>query len=426
MPDRPNALTRNQQLERLLEISRTLSSTLELAPLLQAVVDTACELTESEAASILLYDSNSGQLRFEVGPGYQQEGLSKISVPLESSIAGWVFTHGQPLIVADAAKDPRIYRAVDRALNFDTRSILAVPMMVKREVIGVIEAVNKSEQDHYTEDDRAILETLAAHAAVAIENARLLERLQEANTELRRLDTMKSDFIAIASHELRTPLGLILGHATFLKDLISKDYAEQMEVIIRSAMRLKTIVEDFSTISHKDEGMSRVRRSRFSLGKLVEDMNTRFREAAVEKKIEFGFDVPNDDPLMIEGDRDKVDVALANLVRNAITFTDSGGQVGIKAEGIPGYVRVFVVDTGIGIPTESVGRVFDRFFQVEAHLTRRHGGMGLGLSIAKAMVEMHHGQIWCESKEGTGSLFCFILPVDEKQATAAARVFTTA
>jgi len=426
MPDRPNALTRNQQLERLLEISRTLSSTLELAPLLQAVVDTACELTESEAASILLYDSNSGQLRFEVGPGYQQEGLSKISVPLESSIAGWVFTHGRPLIVADAAKDPRIYRAVDRALNFDTRSILAVPMMVKREAIGVIEAVNKSEQDHYTEDDRAILETLGAHAAVAIENARLLERLQEANTELRRLDTMKSDFIAIASHELRTPLGLILGHATFLKDLISKDYAEQMEVIIRSAMRLKTIVEDFSTISHKDEGMSRVRRSRFSLGKLVEDMTTRFREAAVEKKIEFGFDVPDDDPLMIEGDRDKVDVALANLVRNAITFTDSGGQVGIKAEGIPGYVRVFVVDTGIGIPTESVGRVFDRFFQVEAHLTRRHGGMGLGLSIAKAMVEMHHGQIWCESKEGTGSLFCFILPVDEKQATAAARVFTTA
>src|SRR3989337_566737 len=398
MPNRPNALTRNQQLERLLEISRTLSSTLELAPLLQAVVDTACELTESEAASILLYDSNSGQLRFEVGPGYQLEGLSKISVPRRADMPGWVFPHGRPLIVADAANDPRIYRAVDRALNFDTRSILAVPMMVKREAIGVIEAVNKSEQDHYTEDDRAILETLAAHAAVAIENARLLEKLQEANTELRRLDTMKSDFIAIASHELRTPLGLILGHATFLKDLISKDYAEQMEVIIRSAMRLKTIVEDFSTISHKDEGMSRVRRSRFSLGKLVEDMATRFREAAVEKKIEFGYDVPDDDPLMIEGDRDKIDVALANLVRNAITFTDSGGQVGIKAEGIPGYVRVFVVDTGIGIPTESVGRVFERFFQVEAHLTRRHGGMGLGLWSPQATGARHTGQMWGGSR----------------------------
>ena len=426
MADRPNVVTRNQRLERLLEISRTLSSMLELSPLLRAVVDTACELTESEAASILLYDSNSGQLRFEVGPGYQQEGLSKISVPLESSVAGWVFSHGRPLILADAANDPRVYRAVDRALNFETRSILAVPMMVKREAIGVIEAVNKSEQNHYTEDDQGILESLAAHAGIAIENARLMERLQEANTELRRLDTMKSDFIAIASHELRTPLGLILGHATFLKDLIAKEHREQMDVVIRSAMRLKTIVEDFSTISHKDEGMSRIRRSRFSLGRLAEDMTTRFREAALEKKIELGFHVPDDDPLMIEGDRDKIDVTLANLVRNAIAFTDSGGQVGIKAEGIPGYVRVFVVDTGIGIPADSLGRVFDRFFQVEAHLTRKHGGMGLGLSIAKAMVDMHQGQIWCESKEGTGSLFCFILPVDEKQATAAARVFTTA
>jgi signal transduction histidine kinase len=426
MTERQNAETRNQRLERLLEISRTLSSMLELAPLLRAVVDTACELTESEAASILLYDSNSGQLRFEVGPGYQQEGLSKISVPLESSVAGWVFSHGRPLMLADAANDPRVYRAVDRALNFETRSILAVPMMVKREAIGVIEAVNKSEQQHYTEDDRGILESLAAHAGIAIENARLMARLQEANTELRRLDTMKSDFIAIASHELRTPLGLILGHATFLKDLIAKEYSEQMDVIIRSAMRLKTIVEDFSTISHKDEGLSRVRRARFSVGRLVADMVPRFREAAVEKKIELGFDVPDDDPLMIEGDRDKVDVALANLVRNAITFTDAGGQVGIKAEGIPGFVRVFVVDTGIGIPQDSLGKVFDRFYQVEAHLTRKHGGMGLGLSIAKAMVEMHQGQIWCESKEGTGSLFCFILPVDEKQATAAARVFTTA
>src|SRR3989304_398863 len=175
MPNRPNALTRNQQLERLLEISRTLSSTLELAPLLQAVVDTACELTESEAASILLYDSNSGQLRFEVGPGYQLEGLSKISVPLESSIAGWVFTHGRPPLVAAPATDPRIYRAVDRALKFDTRSILAVPMMVKREAIAGLGAVNKSEQDHYTEEDRAIVETLAAHAAVATENAPVRE-----------------------------------------------------------------------------------------------------------------------------------------------------------------------------------------------------------------------------------------------------------
>lgn len=421
--DRPTSPKKPQHLERLLEVSRTLSSTLDLPQLLQSIVDIAGDLTQSEAASILLYHSSSGELRFETASGDQRGQLGKISVPLDSSIAGWVFTHTKPLVVQDATTDPRVYRRVDNTLNFRTRSILGVPLMVKQEAIGVIEAVNKQPGSHYTEDDLAILESLAAQASIAIENARLLTRLQEANAELMRLDRMKSDFIAIASHELRTPLGLILGHATFLKELIPKQYDEQMEVIVRSAMRLKTIIEDMSSISHKDEGQSRVRRAPFSMSKLVEDAVSRFREAAAEKQIELGHDLPTDNPLIVHGDRDKIDVALTNLVRNAVAFTDRGGQVGVKAEAEGGFVRVYVVDTGIGIPNGEVERVFERFYQVESHLTRKHGGMGLGLSIARAMVEMHNGQIWCESKEGLGSLFCFVLPADEKQATAAARVF---
>jgi len=415
-----------QQLQRLLEISRTLASTLELPTLLHSIVTVACELTESEAASILLYDPSAGELRFETGTSPQPDSLNKVSVPLDSSVAGRVFSKARPVVIQDAASDPRIYRQVDMSLGFKTRSILGVPLLVRQESIGVIEAVNKVGGRHYTEDDLAILETLASQAAVAIENARLLTRLQDANAELLRLDKMKSDFIAIASHELRTPLGLILGHSTFLKELLPAEHAEQMDVIVRSATRLKSIVEDFSTISHKDSGQSRVRRAPFSIGQLVQDVTHRFQDTAAEKKIELGYDVPPDDALYVEGDRDKIDIVLTNLIRNALTFTDPGGQVGIKAEAIPGFVKVFVVDTGIGIPADQLERIFDRFYQVESHLTRRHGGMGLGLSIAKSMIEMHNGQIWCESKEGTGSLFCFMLPIDARQADAASKVFTTA
>jgi signal transduction histidine kinase len=419
-------LTSDRQLDRLLEISRILSSTLDLPPLLQSIVDLACELTRSQAASILLYHADTDELRFEAATGQQRESMKEISVPLESSVAGWIFGNSLPLVIKDAVTDKRVYREVDRTLKFETRSILGVPLMVKQEPIGVIEAVNKLNDRHYTEDDLAVLEALAAQAAIAIENAQLLTQLKQANAELTRLDRMKSDFIAIASHELRTPLGLILGHATFIKDFVPDKYQEQMEVIVRSALRLKEIIEDMSAIAHKDQGQSRVRRERFSVSDLIETVSGRFMPMAKAKQIELSYDVPPDDSLEVDGDKEKIDIVLTNLVRNALAFTDEGGQVGIKAEESGGYVQIFVVDTGIGIPASEIERVFERFYQVESHLTRKHGGMGLGLSIAKAMVEMHSGQIWCESKEGVGSLFCFTLPVSKRQAEAAAKVFKSA
>ena len=416
-------MSKLQRLERLLEINRTMSATLDLTQLLDMIIDVACELTQSEVASILLYDSKTDVLRFEASPGMHRDDLREICVPLDSSVAGWIFANSKPMVIQDAGSDPRVYRHVDEILKYETQSILGVPLSVKTETIGVLEAVNKLDNAEYTEDDLEVLETLAAQAAIAIENVRLLASIQETNEELKRLDRMKSDFIAIASHELRTPLGLILGHATFLQEFIPPDHQEQMEVIIRSAMRLKAIIEDMSAIAHNEQGQSRVRRKPFSVSRLVEETFDRFHDPASEKQIEIGFDVPEEDALIMDGDQEKIGVALSNLVDNAVNYTDAGGQIGIKAEGDDDMIKVFVVDTGIGIPENEVERVFDRFYQVESHLTRKHGGMGLGLSIAKAMVEMHNGQIWCESKEGTGSLFCFMVPANQEKAQKAANVF---
>ena len=421
----PAALRETRQLERLLEIGRNLSSNLDLPSLLGSIIAVAAEITGSEGASILLYDPATRHLRFEAIPPDQNPALKKLSVPVDSSVAGWVFSSASPLIINDARSDARIYREVDREIRFETRSILGVPLIVKQEPIGVLEAVNKLADQDYTEPDQVALETLAAQAAIAIENARLLAKLHAANLELNRLDRMKSDFIAIASHELRTPLGLILGHATFLTELVDEQHRDQIEVIVRSAERLKAIVEDMARISHQEEGQSRVRHRPFSMGLMIETLVSRFRQLAREKKIELDIDVPDGESLMVEGDRDKIEIALTNLIRNAIAFTDEGGQVGVMAEGSEDYIKVFVADSGIGIPAVDIDRVFQRFYQVESHLTRKHGGMGLGLSIAKAMVEMHHGQIWCESKEGVGSLFCIMLPVTAAKAEAASKVFSS-
>jgi signal transduction histidine kinase len=418
-------LTKIERLQRLLEISRLLSSTLELPRLLQLIVELATEVTASETASILLYDIDSGQLKFAFTPSFQGDSLKQLNVPLDESAAGWSFSNRRPLIIQDAPEDPRVFRQIDQTIDFETRSLLIVPLMIKDVPIGVVEAVNKLDQGNYNEDDQELLETLAAQAAIAIENARLMRELKTANVELQRLVRMKSDFIAITSHELRTPLGLILGHAAYLEETAPEDCREQVDAITTSAMRLKSIIEDLSSMTQDESDETSLRRTEFSMSDLAREVAERFRKVAAEKQIDLRTKLPEKGSLKIDADREKLKVALSHIVRNAISFTDPKGRVGILGEGINGFVKISVKDSGIGIPKEDVQRVFDRFYQVESHLTRKHGGMGLGLSIAKAMVELHNGQIWCESEEGAGSTFVLLIPRKAKQADAASRVFKT-
>jgi signal transduction histidine kinase len=285
-----------------------------------------------------------------------------------------------------------------------------------------MEAINKLNNAHYTEEDITILETLATQASVAIQNRRLLDEAQEAYRKIMELDRMKTDFIAITSHELRTPLGVILGHASLLQDCIEKDHKEEIDTIVRSSMRLKEILEQFSNIDKLELGLSRLHRTRVAVLPLVKEVVDAFNEAAGEKKIKIKVDLPQTQ-FFIEGDQEKIAIALRNLVKNALTFTNEGGQVKVKVDQVPGYAKISVTDNGIGIPDGEQEKIFQRFYQVEKHLTRRHGGMGLGLSIARDMVEMHGGRIWVDSVEGKGSRFTFILPINAAQAAAAQRVF---
>jgi len=338
--------------------------------------------------------------------------MSRIRVPLDSSIAGQAFTSGKPILVSQAENDPRIYREVDRSAEFETQSILAVPMVFKGKPTGVLEAVNKMGSGTYTEEDIRILETLASQAAVAIENANYLNEAQKSYQDLAELDRMKSDFIAITSHELRTPLGLILGHATFIHDIVPEDLKPQMDVIVKSSLRLKDIVEDLSKVNSFQMGESRIRRELMNLSVIVKDVTDSLKFRADEKEIELKMAL-SPAPIMMHGDSEKISIALSHLVRNAISFTDPGGSVTVRTEGLPGYAKIEVTDTGIGIPEKDLIRIFDRFYQVEEHMTRRHGGMGLGLSVAKMMVEMHNGRLSVHSVEGKGSTFAILLPLSE-------------
>ena len=388
----------------------------EVETYLQSLLSAAVELTESETASILDYDSEIQELRFAVVPWYHREALKMVGVPVEGSVAGLVIQERQPQVIADVSQDTRHFVAADRLSNFKTRSILAVPLFYRSRVIGVFEALNKTGESTYSEDDTLIMETLASLAVMAMQNDLLERRIQTSYEEVTELDRLKSDFIAITSHELRTPLGLILGHATFLREVLGDTHFEQLDSIIRNATKLKDIVENLSNVDNYQSGAARIRQSKISMREVIEEITATFMAAAAEKSITLQVDTGGNE-LLMEGDATKIGIALSNLIKNAITFTNTGGQVHISAEAVPGHVKVSVRDDGVGIPAGDVPRVFERFFQVESHLTRRHGGMGLGLAVAKAMIEMHNGRIWAESVEGKGSNFTFLLPVDVQPAS---------
>ncbi|HEX7395548.1 MAG TPA: HAMP domain-containing sensor histidine kinase [Anaerolineaceae bacterium] len=411
-----------RRLEFLLEVCRNLSANLDLDELLAAIIDSASSLTGSESSSILVYDKESQCLRFAAAPFYISEAQRGMPIPLDKSIAGLVYANVQPMALNRAAGDDRIYRAVDRELNMVTRTLLAVPLIFKGKPIGVLETINKLHDAQYTEEDIAILETLAAQAAVAFENHRLLEESRLAYQQVIELDRMKSDFIAIASHELRTPLGVILGHATFLQEVAPPEHAQDLEIIVKSSMRLKEIIEEFANVDHFEHGLSRLRRSKVVINQVVQEVVNSLKEMSIERNISLAVEAPKT-AVTLEGDTAKIAMALREVVKNALTFSNPGGQVKVKVEHIPGFVKIAIIDNGIGIPVNEQGKIFGRFYQVEKHLTRRHGGMGLGLSIARDMLKMHGGKITVESVEDKGSRFILVLPVKLSDAKAIERVF---
>jgi len=273
----------------------------------------------------------------------------------------------------------------------------------------VLEAINKLDDGEFSQEDVDTLMALAAQAAVAIENARLILAERKAYERLGELDKLKSDFISIASHELRTPLSLILLYAAVLREELQEESRMQLDAVLRAATRLKHIMETMFNLRYLERGEMDLMPTRFDLRDEVQGVCADYETLAGTGGLSLSIDVP-DEEMPIFADRENMRVILDNLVSNAVRFTPASGRVRVKLSRQDQYLQVSVVDTGVGIPSDDLERVFDRFYQVEDHLTRRQGGMGLGLAIVKGLVELHGGRVWAESAPGKGSRFVVLLP----------------
>jgi signal transduction histidine kinase len=383
----------------IIEVSRVLNSTLDLEPLLQNIIQIAMELTNTEAASILLLDKKTGALHFEAATGVKSKEVKSIPVPAEGSIAGWVAREGRPLVINDVRTDPRFYRQVDDATKFDTRSILGVPLKVKDRIIGVLEALNRRGDVPFTEEDIDILTTLAAQAAVAIENARLFQQ---------------SDLLADVVHELRAPMTSIVGYSKMLM-LNNQDRStferESLETIHREATRLGNMVNEFLDLARLESGRARLEQEPVDTRNLAREAVQLLLPDAEERAVTLQLHAPEELP-QVTGDAARLKQVLVNLISNAIKYNRSSGRVDITLGVEVPNLKVEVRDTGRGIPAEHLPQLFQKFFRVSASESEAKG-TGLGLAICKGIVEAHGGSIAVESEPGEGSAFSFTLPLEQ-------------
>jgi len=400
---------RHKLLLRLVELSVTLNSTLDLETLLQLITSTATELLDCEAASILLFDEKHPRLFFAAATGSDPAKLAEIPVPIEGSLAGTIFRTNQPLIMNDVQQDPRHYSLVSDHIKFKIKTLLGVPMPIKDRTMGVLEAVNKRD-GVFTASDVSILSVTAAHAAIAINNARLLMATQRALEKVKDTNQIKNRFLALASQELRTPLDIIIGYGTFLqRDAINK-LSDHTNQVLNAATQLRSLLDQMNNLTLLQADEMEMSQEKTPIQDVLNSALDEIKYFAAKRDLQLVYAFP-DDPIYVNLDPEKTTLAFVNLLNNAIRFSPKESEIVIGATKQGDQVMTWVQDNGMGIPADKLQKIFEEYYQIEPPNTLRYSGLGIGLTIAKGLIEAQGGKIWAESEgAGKGSTFKVILP----------------
>jgi signal transduction histidine kinase len=320
----------------------------------------------------------------------------------------------EPTQVPDILQDPMYHTRVrDTLVRTGYRALLAVPLLREDHIIGGL-VVNRRAPGEFTPDVIELLRTFAAQSALAIQNARLFQELEEKSRQLEVADHHKSEFLASMSHELRTPLNAVIGFSEVLLDRmfgeLNPKQEEYLQDILTSGRHLLSLINDILDLAKIEAGRMELEVTDFHLPQAIDNAITLIRERAARRAIQLEVEI---DPRLgdIKGDERKVKQVLLNLLSNAIKFTPEGGRVGVHAGLADDFAEISVIDTGVGIAPEDHEAVFEEFRQVGSDYAKKHEGTGLGLTLSRRFVELHGGKISVKSQLNQGATFTFTLPV---------------
>jgi signal transduction histidine kinase len=388
-------------------------SAFDLRAVLQTLVESAARFCAADNATIIR--EKDGLFYTAESYGYSREFLDYIrNTPIKAergSASGRALVEGRVVHIADVKADPE-YTFVEAPRLGDFRTALCVPMLREGVPIGVL-TLTRSEVEPFTDKQIELVTTFADQAAIAIENVRLFDQIQEKSRQLEEASQHKSQFLANMSHELRTPLNAILGYTELMADGAYGEPSEKMLDILKrleaNGRHLLGLINDVLDLSKIEAGQLELELSDYSVEDIAQTVRSTLEPLAADKKLTFKVEISPKLP-PARGDGRRLTQVLINLVGNAIKFTDAG-EVAIKAEANNGSFHVSVRDTGPGISSADQAKLFQEFQQADNAITRKKGGTGLGLAISKRIIEMHGGRIWVESQPGQGSTFAFTLPV---------------
>jgi len=402
----------------LYEVGKEIIATLSLDTMLQTIVDNAVRLAGADKGLLVLIDVRKESLVQIVGHGYDQAQLKAHTFgELQAGLSGWVLREKAPTLTGDLQNDERNRGiALTSARRSGDRSAAVAPLLIGDQVLGTLTVVNGPSKQTFTPADLNLVAMLASQAAVAIQKAQLYEAAQEA-------DRLKSAFLASMSHELRTPLNSIIGFTgILLQGLVgplNDEQQKQLGMVMNSARHLLALINDVLDISKIEAGGLELASEPFDVRQVIQRAVQTVTPIADKKGLPLIVEV-SPEVGHIVGDPRRVEQILINLINNAVKFTDAG-EVRIRSEIVDNRLVTQVIDTGIGIRPEDVGKLFKPFRQLDTGVARRHEGTGLGLAICDRLVNMMGGKIWVESQWGEGSTFTFTLPTGEDNETQDSR-----
>jgi len=404
-----------QVAQALARVSRDLISSFDRPRLVERLCRLTAEVLESHCSHIILWEPSEDAYVAVSGFGHSQQAWETLRAKRfpHALLAPTIASLGRDEVrqFALAASANPVAQELSRELGITVS--LGLALRRGNEVIGFLSAASRDREALFTPQQERIAHGLAQLASLALENARLVEELAQANR-------VKSDFVATMSHELRSPLNVIIGYTDLLLEeafgALRPEQTESLGRVLRSSCELLELINATLDLSRMDTGHTPVEVTEIRLDDLVAEVHGEMRERPIAPGLTVGWHVSPGLP-SLHTDRSKVKVVLKNLVGNALKFTEAG-NVNVDVHPCNGGVEVSVGDTGPGIAPEVLPIIFEPFQQGDSSSTRRHGGVGLGLYIVRRLLEVLGGSVNVDSELGRGTTFRVWLPHDFKRGAA--------